>query len=90
MTDSRTPAPYLVGQLLLSLPGIGDPRFERAVIAMCVHDGDGALGIMVNQPLEGITARDLMAQLDIEPGVTPPAPVFGGGPVEPVDPTPSP
>ncbi|TFU03841.1 hypothetical protein EUV02_07285 [Polymorphobacter arshaanensis] len=75
--------PYLVGQLLLSLPGIGDPRFERAVIAMCVHDGDGALGIMVNQPLEGITARDLMAQLDIDPGVTPPAPVFGGGPVEP-------
>ncbi len=84
MTDSRTlDPPYLVGQLLLSLPGIGDPRFERAVIAMCVHDGDGALGIMINQPLEGITARDLMAQLDIDPGVTPPAPVFGGGPVEP-------
>ena len=84
MTNDRTlEPPYLVGQLLLSLPGIGDPRFERAVIAMCVHDGDGALGIMVNQPLEGISARDLMAQLDIDPGATPPAPVFGGGPVEP-------
>src|SRR3546814_4756559 len=36
---------YLSSQLLLALPGIGDPRFERAVIAMCVHDENGAFGI---------------------------------------------
>ena len=77
-------ASYLVGQLLLSMPGIGDPRFERAVIAMCVHDDNGALGIMANQPVEGLTVRDLMTQLDIDPGVTPvDAPVLRGGPVEP-------
>ena len=34
---------YLSGQLLLALPGIGDPRFERAVIAICAHDDNGAL-----------------------------------------------
>lgn len=75
---------FLSGQLLLSMPGIGDPRFECVVIAMCVHDGDGALGIVTNQPLEGLTVRDLMAQLEVDPGVTPEnALVMAGGPVEP-------
>ena len=39
------PAMYLTGQFLLAMPGMGDPRFERAVIAMCSHDEGGALGI---------------------------------------------
>lgn len=75
---------YLVGQYLLSMPGIGDPRFERSVIAMCVHDGNGALGLVVNKALEALTVRELMAQLDIDPGQTPEtARVMFGGPVEP-------
>ena len=80
MTDPR----FLVGQLLLSMPGIGDARFDRAVIAMCVHDDDGALGLMVNRPHADLTVRDLMAQLDVDPGNTPAdARVMAGGPVEP-------
>lgn len=79
MDDPR----YLVGQLLLSMPGIGDPRFERAVIAMCVHDDDGALGIVVNRPMNGLTVRELMTQLEVEPDATPDVPVHIGGPVEP-------
>jgi putative transcriptional regulator len=76
--------PYLSGRLLLSMPGIGDPRFERVVIAMCVHDENGALGIVTNQPLGMLTVRDLMAQLDVDAGSTPAAePVMAGGPVEP-------
>jgi putative transcriptional regulator len=76
--------PFLSGQLLLSMPGIGDPRFERAVIAMCLHDGDGALGLVVNNQLESLSVRGLMEQLDIDPGVTPAeAMVMQGGPVEP-------
>ena len=72
------------GQLLLSMPGIGDPRFERAVIAICAHDEDSALGIIVNHIYEGMTVRAMMEQLDIDPGVTPAdAPVYAGGPVEP-------
>jgi putative transcriptional regulator len=35
------------------MPGIGDPRFERAVIAMCVHDEDGALGIGLGRSFRG-------------------------------------
>ncbi|KAB7644480.1 YqgE/AlgH family protein [Polymorphobacter fuscus] len=76
--------PYLSGQLLLSMPGIGDPRFERVVIAMCLHDDDGALGIVANKPFGDLTVRDLMAQLDVDPGVTPAETlVMAGGPVEP-------
>jgi putative transcriptional regulator len=75
---------FLSGQLLLSMPGIGDPRFERAVIAMCIHDEDGALGIVANRPAGELTVRALMEQLDIDPGVTPAdAMVMQGGPVEP-------
>ncbi len=80
MSDPR----YLVGQLLLSMPGIGDERFARAVIAMCVHDDDGALGLMINRLHGGLTVRELMDQLDVAPGATPPgARVVSGGPVEP-------
>ncbi len=79
----KTP-PFLSGQLLLSMPGIGDPRFERKVIAMCLHDDDGALGLVVNTPHEALTVRALMEQLDIDPGQTPvDAMVMEGGPVEP-------
>lgn len=74
---------YLVGQLLLSMPGIGDPRFERSVIAICVHDDAGALGIVVNNPMPALGVRELMGQLDVEPGSTPDARVHVGGPVEP-------
>ncbi|MDT7933381.1 MAG: YqgE/AlgH family protein [Sphingomonadaceae bacterium] len=80
MLDPR----YLSGQLLLALPGIGDPRFERSVIAMCVHDDNGALGVIISALHDGLTARQLMEQLDIDPGCTPEdAPVYAGGPVEP-------
>jgi putative transcriptional regulator len=76
--------PFLSGQLLLSMPGIGDPRFERTVIAMCLHDAEGALGIVVNRAHDGLTVRALMAQLEVDPGTTPEdAIVMHGGPVEP-------
>lgn len=73
---------FLVGQLLLSMPGIGDARFDRAVIAMCVHDDDGALGLMINRPHATMTVRALMTQLDIAPAGTPDVAVMAGGPVE--------
>ena len=80
MTDPR----FYSGQLLLALPGIGDPRFERAVIALCVHDEGGALGIGIGAVHEGLTVRALMEGMDLNPGVVPAdAPVHVGGPVEP-------
>lgn len=44
----------LAGQLLLAMPGMGDPRFHRAVIAMMVHDSHGALGIALGCERQGM------------------------------------
>jgi putative transcriptional regulator len=75
--------PFLVGQFLLAMPGIGDPRFEHSVIAMCVHDPAGAFGLCLHAEADDLSVPDLMRQLDIEPGDTPERAVLLGGPVEP-------
>ena len=74
---------FLSGKLLLAMPGMSDPRFERAVIAMCIHDENGAIGIGIGHKRAGITFRGLLRQLDIEPGEAPDCAVHHGGPVEP-------
>lgn len=73
---------FLSGQLLLAMPGIGDPRFERAAIAVCTHDDDGALGVGVGETIDGLTLHTLLRQVDIEPGVAPDVPIHLGGPME--------
>lgn len=75
-------ARFLTGQFLLAMPGIGDPRFERAAIAMCAHDEEGAVGVGLGAVIDGLRFHDLFEQLEIEPGDTPDAPVHFGGPVE--------
>ena len=74
---------FLSGRLLLAMPGMSDPRFERAVIAVCVHDENGAVGIGIGHKRAGITFRGLLRQLDIEPRFAPDCAVLHGGPVEP-------
>lgn len=39
---------YLDGQMLIAMPVMNDPRFERSVIYMCAHSSEGAMGIIVN------------------------------------------
>ncbi len=80
MTDQP---PFLSGKLLLAMPGMADPRFDRAVIAMAVHDENGAVGIGVGHVRPGIRFRDLLKQLDIDPAGAPDCAVLHGGPVEP-------
>jgi putative transcriptional regulator len=75
--------PFLSGQLLLSMPGIGDDRFDRTAIAMCLHDEGGALGLVINRPHPDLRLHALLAQLDIDTSLVPDAPVLEGGPVEP-------
>ncbi len=74
---------FLSGQLLLAMPGMSDPRFARAVIAMCSHDENGALGIGLGATVDGLGFHDLLDQFEILPGDAPNAPVHFGGPVEP-------
>ncbi|MFZ5717944.1 MAG: YqgE/AlgH family protein [Pseudomonadota bacterium] len=74
---------FLSGQLLIAMPGIGDPRFERSVILVCAHDPQHAMGIAVNRPVEGLTVPDLLERLEIK--TTPELEddlVLMGGPVE--------
>lgn len=75
--------PFYSGQFLLALPGMGDPRFDRAVIAMCAHDEQGALGIGIGNTIANVGFHTLLNQLEIDVGEAPDAPVHLGGPVEP-------
>jgi putative transcriptional regulator len=56
---------YLDGQLLVAMPVMGDPRFERSVIYLCAHSAEGAMGIIVNRPAGSIDFPGLLVQLDI-------------------------
>lgn len=76
-------ATSLTGQFLLAMPGIGDPRFDRAVIAMCAHDAKGAVGVGLGAVVDGLGFHDLLDQLGIGRGGSPNAPVHFGGPCEP-------
>ncbi len=78
MPDSSS----LAGRFLLALPGMGDPRFRRSVIAMMIHDQEGALGIGLGNLREGLGFHALLEDLKIDPGAAPNCPVLDGGPVE--------
>jgi putative transcriptional regulator len=76
-------APFLDGKLLIAMPGMGDPRFERAVIFLCAHSPEGAMGLIVNKPAADLRVKDLLAQLSIEMTAPPlDARMHFGGPVE--------
>src|SRR5690606_16253180 len=76
-------ADFLAGQLLIAMPGIGDPRFERSLLLVCAHDDSHAMGLAVNQPVDGLTVPDLLERLNIKSSITlPPDLVVLGGPVE--------
>mgnify|MGYP003693958519 CR=1 FL=1 len=65
MATIRPSDGYLDGQLLIAMPVMGDPRFERSVIYMCAHSSEGAMGIIVNRPAGSIDFPGLLVQLDI-------------------------
>jgi putative transcriptional regulator len=74
---------FLEGKLLIAMPGMSDPRFERSVVFMCAHSNEGAMGIIVNKPVTGLSFRELLRKLELQvTEVTPDFPVLYGGPVE--------
>ncbi len=76
---------YLTGKLLIAMPSMNDPRFYRAVIFMCAHDAEGAMGLMINHEMPEIEFDDLVSQLKFESDMTfdnLSLPVMYGGPVE--------
>ncbi len=82
---------YLTGQLLLAMPGMTDPRFDRSVIYICSHSEEGAMGLVINSAATSIDFPNLLDQLEVDydpailarneasgAGVT----LYAGGPVE--------
>ena len=72
---------YLQGRLLIATPSIGDGRFERTVLLVCVHDDQQAMALVLNRPAPGLKAPALLRRLGIS-GQVPDGPVLFGGPVE--------
>ena len=45
-------ADFLTGQLLIAMPAMEDPRFAQSVIYLCAHTPEGAMGLVLNRPLQ--------------------------------------
>lgn len=73
----------LAGRLLVAMPGIGDPRFEHAVILICAHEDDHAMGLRLDRPAGGVDLKAVLSRLDIaSPEAASGRAVMVGGPVE--------
>ncbi|EPX76550.1 YqgE/AlgH family protein [Salipiger mucosus] len=57
----------LTGRMLIAMPGMGDERFEQALVFVCAHSDEGAMGLIVNKPSSEVTMTALLEQLSIEP-----------------------
>lgn len=73
----------LCGKLLIAMPGMNDPRFDKSVVYMCDHSDEGAMGLIINKPTPEITFASLLEQLSIKAASDgADARIYFGGPVE--------
>jgi putative transcriptional regulator len=81
---AEAPAPSsLKGQLLIATPAMRDTRFDRAVILMVQHGGDGAMGIVINRPLGEKPLAEILAALGAkDTAASGNVRIFLGGPVQ--------
>jgi putative transcriptional regulator len=74
----------LAGRFLIATPSMEDRRFRRAVILICDHDEEHAMGIVLNRAMPKLTVPNLLDQLGIDCTIKlPRAPVLEGGPCQP-------
>jgi putative transcriptional regulator len=69
--DEPGDADFLTGHLLIAMPTMEDPRFAHSVIYLCAHTPEGAMGLVLNRPLQKPKFDDLLRQLEVAP--VPPA-----------------
>ncbi|MEX0643896.1 MAG: YqgE/AlgH family protein [Parvularculaceae bacterium] len=73
---------FLAGQLLIAMPNMADPRFERTVLLTVSHDEDHAMAVIVNKPVAEVTMGELLEKLEVGASrAVKPDHVFFGGPV---------
>lgn len=70
----------LKNQLLIALPDMQDTRFKQAVILVCEHNSDGAMGLVINHPIEDIDTNQIFNELGL-PQPHDNLQVLDGGPV---------
>lgn len=56
----------LTNQFLIAMPGLADPNFHHTVTFICAHNEDGAMGIVINRPME-LALADIFAQMNLTP-----------------------
>ena len=73
----------LTNQFLIAMPSLADPNFHRTVTLMCAHSEDGAMGIVINRPLD-IKLTSVLDHMSIEATSRDAerVPVLQGGPVQ--------
>ena len=73
----------LTGKFLISMPDMGDPRFDQSLVLLCEHSANGAMGLIVNKPTDDVKLGDLYENLSIHiSSEDQQKPVHFGGPVE--------
>lgn len=81
-SDNELKAGSLRHHFLISMPGLQDPNFSRSITYICDHNEDGAMGLVVNRPMD-LSINDIFEQLDLEQRPTLGEQlVMAGGPVE--------
>lgn len=81
--DVTTANGYLAGQLLVATPVIESGPFYKSVIYVFAHSEEGAMGVIVNQPLEMLNYSALIDGIDLShEAAAEKIPVYFGGPVE--------
>ena len=73
----------LTDHFLIAMPNMVDPYFSRTLTFICEHNDQGALGVVVNRPID-MTLAALFERLNLEAGARGLAetPVYFGGPVQ--------
>lgn len=67
--------------LLIAMPQLADPNFERGVVLMVRHEREGSFGLIVNRPCDR-TIPEVLESLEMDWHGDPSAPALWGGPVE--------
>ena len=66
MANANSSHADLEGKLLIAMPGMSDPRFDKSVVFMCAHSEDGALGLIINKPTPELKFAALLEQLGLD------------------------
>ncbi|HIJ77840.1 MAG: YqgE/AlgH family protein [Desulfobulbaceae bacterium] len=72
----------LQGYFLIATPQMPDPRFAEKVIYICAHNEEGAMGLVVNEPISELSLAEIFVSADIEIPKEPLPSIYAGGPVE--------